>query len=193
MEACLNIQLLRQQTEADHRAVEDALPLMQTGLNQTKYVACLARLYGVIAAWDEYTPAYAPEWLRLSILSRNRRLMLEDDLACFGVTAPGDRATLPPMSDLAGLLGAMYVMEGSTLGGQIIARHVRTVLPLTEDHGSAFFRGHGAQTGPLWKDFCEMLKDHVPDDQTATVIASAKAMFATFGQWMEQGSIPHDH
>jgi heme oxygenase len=84
---------------------------------------------------------------------------------------------------------AMYVMEGSTLGGQIIARHVQTSLFLTQDHGNAFFRGHGAQTGPLWKEFCDMLTTRISHDETDEVITSAKAMFATFGSWMQEKSV----
>lgn len=86
----------------------------------------------------------------------------------------------------------MYVMEGSTLGGQIIARHVQISLLLTQGHGNAFFLGHGIQTGPLWKEFCEMLKIRVPNDQTDRVIASAKAMFATFREWMWEKSVMDD-
>ena len=51
------------------------------------------------------------------------------------------------MRDDATLLGAMYVMEGSTLGGQLIARHVELVLGLTAGQGNAHFRGHNERTG----------------------------------------------
>ena len=78
--------------------------------------------------------------------------------------------------------------EGSTLGGQIIARHFETALLLTLGHGDSFFRGHGSQTGPLWKVFCDMLKTHVSDDQADAVIASAKRMFATVSFWMQKKS-----
>jgi heme oxygenase len=83
-------------------------------------------------------------------------------------------------------------MEGSTLGGQIIARHVESALPLAQGHGDVFFRGHGSQTGALWKEFCEMLKNQVPNHETNRVIISAKAMFATFGEWIEEKSVLYD-
>ena len=76
-------------------------------------------------------------------------------------------------------------MEGSTLGGQLIARHLEMKLHLSEGKGDAYFHGHGAQTGPMWKEFCGMLKSQVADDQTDAVVASAKQMFSVFGEWMQ--------
>ena len=46
----LDMQRLRRQTEADHLAVENALPLMQEGLEAAQYVECLRRMYGIVAA-----------------------------------------------------------------------------------------------------------------------------------------------
>jgi Heme oxygenase len=185
----LDIQRLRQETEADHRAVEDAVPLMHKGLDKAQYVQCLQKIYGVVAAWEERAAEIGPEWLQLTLLARQRKPLLERDLAWFGVTEKENgRPMLPEMNNLPSLLGTMYVMEGSTLGGQIIARHVETALHLSEGHGNSYFRGHGSQTGPLWKEFCEMLKLRISDEQTGAVVISAKAMFNTFGRWMQRKS-----
>jgi len=185
----LDIQKLRQETEADHHNVEGVVPLMRQGLNAAEYVQCLQRIYGVVAAWEERASEIGPEWLQPSLLARQRRPLLELDLAWFGVAEKEDgRPMLPEMNDLPSFFGAMYVMEGSTLGGQLIARHVEVALHLSEGQGSSYFRGHGSQTGPLWKEFCEMLKLRIPDEQTDAVVVSAKAMFSTFGIWMQRKS-----
>jgi len=183
----LDRQKLRHATEADHHNVEGAVPLMHQGLNVTEYVQCLQRIYGVVAAWEEQAAGTAPAWLQPSLLARQRSPLLELDLAWFGVTEKDDRRpTLQEMNDLPSLFGAMYVMEGST--GQIIARHVEVTLHLSEGHGNSYFRGHGSQTGPLWKEFCEMLKLRIPNEQTDIVVVSAKAMFSTFGTWVQRKS-----
>jgi heme oxygenase len=185
----LDIQRLRQETEADHRNVEGAVPLMHQGLNIAEYVECLQRIYGVVAAWEERAAEVAPEWLQPALLARQRRPFLERDLAWFGVTEKdGGRPALPEMGNLPSLFGTMYVMEGSTLGGQFIARHVEAALHLSEGRGNLYFRGHGSRTGPLWKEFSEMLKVRIPDEQTDAVVVSAKAMFSTFGTWMQRKS-----
>jgi heme oxygenase len=185
----LDMQRLRQETQADHDNVEGAVPLMHQGLNKAEYVQCLQRIYGVVAAWEERAAEVAPEWLQPALLTRQRSPLLELDLSWFGVPEKDDRRpTLPVMDNLSSFFGTMYVMEGSTLGGQLIARHVEATLHLCEGRGNSYFRGHGSQTGPLWKEFCEMLKERIPDEQTDAVVVSAKAMFHTFGTWMQRKS-----
>ena len=185
----MDIQRLRQETEVDHQAVEGAIPLMQEGLNTAQYVQCLQRIYGVVAAWEDRAVEVAPRWLGPAVTARQRKPLLELDLAWFGVTKRDEtRPALPEMNDLASLFGTMYVMEGSTLGGQFIARHVEAALHLSEGRGNSYFRGHGNQTGLMWKEFCEMLKLRIPDEQTEAVVVSAKAMFSTFGMWMQRKS-----
>jgi len=182
----LDLLRLRRETAADHEAVEGAVPLMQPGLDVAEYVSCLRRMHGVVAAWEERAGEAAPEWLGLMLTARRRAGMLESDLACFGAAKDdGSRAAIPEITDLPSLLGAMYVMEGSTLGGQLIARHVATTLQLEDGRGNAFFRGHGEQTGRMWKEFCEVMKVRVSEDESEAVVVAAKAMFRTFGEWMQ--------
>jgi heme oxygenase len=186
----LDIQILRRETAADHEAVEGSMPLMHEGLDTTEYVACLRQMYGVVAAWEEKAEAIAPEWLRETLVARQRRFLLKSDLEQFGIRDEDPRrAPMPALEDLPSLLGAMYVMEGSTLGGQFIAKHVETALQLEEGKGNSYFRGHGSRTGQMWKEFCEMLKSKVADENTEAVVASAKAMFAVFGSWMREKSV----
>ena len=185
----MDIQRLRQETQTDHQGVEGAVPLMHEGLTTEQYVRVLKQIYGVVAAWEERAAETGPQWLQPALFARRRARLLESDLAWFGVTERDEsRPTLPEMNDLPGLLGAMYVMEGSTLGGQYIARHVATALQLSEGQGNSYFRGSGDQTGSMWKEFCEMLKLRIPDEQTDAVVVSAKAMFRTFGMWMTRKS-----
>jgi len=166
---------------------------MKVDLDTAGYVGCLRKLYPVVAAWEDQAPSLSPNWLRELLEPRNRKPLLDRDLAWFHTSVPQERARFPFITDLPSILGAMYVMEGSKLGGQFIARHVQITLPLTQGHGDAFFRGHGSQTGSLWKEYCEMLEVQVPNAQTDKVIASAKAMFATFIEWTQVKSVMDDH
>jgi heme oxygenase len=181
----LDIERLKRETAADHDAVEGAVPLMAEDLDRATYVLCLQRIHGVVSAWEENSAKGSPEWLGTLVIARQRKGMLERDLAWFGSTVDGEqRPTLPEMNTQARRLGVMYVMEGSTLGGQLIARHVERVLGLSEGQGNAYFRGHGARTGTMWKEFCEVLQTRVPDSEAEAVMGAAKEMFAVFGSWM---------
>jgi heme oxygenase len=158
---------------------------MAEDLDSDTYVLCLQRIHGVVAAWEENAAEGSPEWMRTLVSARQRKGMLERDLGWFGIAVHAEqRPTLPEMNTQAHRLGVMYVMEGSTLGGQLIARHVERVLGLSEGHGSAYFRGHGTRTGTMWKEFCEVLQVRVPDSEAEAVIAAAKEMFTVFGSWM---------
>src|SRR5580658_8202996 len=184
----MDLQQLRRETLPDHNAVEQSLPLMDEELDVETYVSCLLKLHGIIAAWEEWAAPNAPAWVQPLLAARRRGQLLMRDLTWFGADPSGEaRPTLPEMRDDATLLGAMYVIEASTLGGQLIARHVELVLGLTAGQGNAYFCGHNERTGQLWKEFCDALRTKVPDGETAAVIAAAKAMFGLFGAWMQTG------
>jgi heme oxygenase len=160
---------------------------MGEGLTVAEYVLCLKRLHGVVSAWEEYAVQHAPYWLAETVAARGRRQMLEDDLAWFGVVEyESGRALMPVFPGDGGFLGAMYVMEGSTLGGQLIARHLKRVLGLEEGRGDTYFRGHGDRTGLMWKEFCQILRTRVADEETDGTIEAAKEMFQVFGTWMQR-------
>jgi heme oxygenase len=182
----LDLARLRLETAVDHVAVEAGMPLMVEDLDRDDYVRCLQQLHGIVTAWEEWSAATSPEWMHSLLENRQRRGLLERDLAWFGV-APFDEArpAMPETQDAASLLGAMYVMEGSSLGGRLIARHVERVLALSAGVGDAYFCGHNQQTGTMWKEFCGVLQARVPDRETDTVIAAAKTMFRVFGSWMQ--------
>ena len=183
----LDLGRLRRETAAEHAAVEESMPLMESSLTRGEYVQCLRRMYGIVAAWEEVATAQAPPWLRAMLVARQRRYLLDRDLDWFGVTErEHDHAALPAMDSLASLLGTMYVMEGSTLGGQLIARHVGSVLELEPGRGDAFFRGHGPATGAMWREFCEVLRTKVADEESAAMIRAAQSMFWAYGKWMRQ-------
>lgn len=183
----LDLGRLKRETEADHRLAEDALPLMQERLDRTQYRRCLGRLHGFVGAYEKHAAATAPEWMRETLHARRRVALLKRDLEWFGaMESDTSDPILPEMNSLPALLGAMYVMEGSTLGGQLIARHVAIALDLRDGQGTAYFRGHGDQTGRMWKEFCEMLMTRVSEEQLDMVVISAKSMFAAFGNWMSR-------
>jgi heme oxygenase len=182
----LDLDRLRLETAVDHVAVEAGMPLMVEDLDRESYVRCLRQAHGLVAAWEEWSSGSAPDWMHSLLENRQRQGLLERDLAWFGVVQLDTaRPAMPETKDDASLLGSMYVMEGSTLGGRLIARHVERVLGLTAGVGDAYFCGHNQRTGTMWKEFCGVLQARVPDRETHTVIVAAKNMFRIFGSWMQ--------
>lgn len=182
----MDLAYLKQATRAEHEGTEDTVPLMQPELTRAQYVETLQRMYLAVSTWDAWSMEHAPARLLPLLEGRQRSLLMVSDLQQLGVSLPTATAPMKlpegPVSD-AEFLGRMYVMEGSSLGGQYIARHVEEVLGLIPGEGDAYFRGYDERTSAMWKAFKDVLAE-VPDDQTETVVQAAREMFRFFGACM---------
>jgi heme oxygenase len=77
------------------------------------------------------------------------------------------------------LAGVLYVIEGSTLGGQIIVRHLERNLGLTRESGARFFHGYGADTEAHWQEFCVWLETlSLQDNQIERAEQAARTLFS---------------
>ena len=66
---------------------------------------------------------------------------------------------MPPFSvarEEAAVLGAAYVLEGATLGGQMLLSRIRR-LGFHALHGGVFLNGYGAAHAGMWRGFLELL------------------------------------
>ncbi|GAB2869315.1 hypothetical protein GCM10027044_34050 [Hymenobacter ruber] len=146
----------------------------------------LAKMHGFLEPYEAqlqaHAAAFGPAW---QLDQRYRAPLILEDLARLGHhAAPPRYPALPPLSTRAQLLGAMYVFEGSTLGGQVIARQ----LDKAGIAAHAFFTGRAERTGPLWKVFCQQLTEAAEtghDDPTA-IVASAVHTFQALSEWLNQ-------
>ena len=167
---------------------------MRDTLTRVEYADCLRRFYRIAHAWDAWSDAHAPADLLPLLKGRRRASLLADDLRTLGEAVPTptrlDRMEHAVPGDVRPVfLGRMYVMEGSTLGGQYIAKHVEERLGLIRGKGDSFFAGYGEATSARWQEFRAVLAE-VPEMEAGTVIDSAKEMFDIFGEAMRMGSEP---
>jgi heme oxygenase len=184
---------LREQTAGEHAQTEDTVPLMSPTLTRAEYVENLRSFYRVVGAWDRWVDAHAPQDLLPLLAGRRRSTLLQHDLEAMGARVPDDDVLADfamEESAVSGdsrsvFLGRMYVMEGSTLGGQYIARHVEETLSLVSGQGNSYFRGYGEATGDRWREFRAVLQT-LPETEAETVIASAKEMFSIFRETMQE-------
>ena len=113
---------------------------------------------------------------------------LDRDLAFYGVDrdqiATGDAAnrfasqveeitTTAPVA----LLGALYVLEGSTNGGRFLARALRKSWDL-DGKGLAYFDPYGDEQPQKWAAFKEQMDEaSFESDQEDAIVEMAKATF----------------
>jgi heme oxygenase len=176
------LDLLRARTRAAHARIETVpalARLVADDLTMAEYVAVLRSMHAFHAALE---PAIAGELADVpaaaALLDGGRMRALAEDLAWFG--APG----LPPSpvslpSGRAAALGALYVVEGSGLGGRVIARRVAASLRVTPGRGGNFYGGLGADAARTrWRHLCDLLEHFDLREETAAdLIDGAIATF----------------
>ena len=93
---------------------------------------------------------------------------------------------LPEISNHFQALGALYVIEGSTLGGQIICRMLREQINDVDPKWFSFFGGYGDQTYLMWDVFKQAIDVIRKPEDEEMVIESANDTFVQFSKWFEQ-------
>jgi heme oxygenase (biliverdin-IX-beta and delta-forming) len=180
---------LKAETAIHHAQLENALDLMRESWSFDEYIALLEGFYGYVAAWENAVTAHMPDHLRAFFNARRKTAWLAADLAF--LTGDARRVAglplaqdLPPLDTVGGLLGSMYVVEGSTLGGRFIAPHVAKLFHLDTGHGNAYFEGYGERTGSMWNVFRDTASATVPATQYDMAVTSAIATFDGLHAWL---------
>jgi heme oxygenase len=175
-------QALREATSDAHERLHlhAGFAAIQNGtIELAQYRALLFRLYGF----------YQPFEAAMAIAAE-RSTWLQDDLAA--VTVSGDTlATIPRCSAFprfdtpASKLGALYVVEGSTLGGRTLARNLDRLLGSHVMAGRRFLVGRGSRTNAAWTAFLARLTaaGNTPTGR-AEIVESAVTTFSIFEGWL---------
>lgn len=182
---------LKQSTSEAHLATERAFDLKSALMSRENYRTLLARLFGL----------YVPLELKLAaVLSRIpapikmetrwKSAWLRQDLQYLGLRAE-DLLELPRCEELPNfksreeILGSLYVIEGSTLGGQHISRAILQRLQMTPATGARFFHGYGGDTQTRWQEFGQAAENFLPDPaDIPKAVTAATAMFGVFERWL---------
>ncbi|MDR5898559.1 biliverdin-producing heme oxygenase [Halomonas vilamensis] len=158
MEANELARFLKRYTRQAHHRVDQhpkLKPLMQAELDLDHYARALAALYPAVS-WLEQWVTQALDAFALAYPVVPRAPLLAADIAALGLTSSGKAEAFlsPPMIGVpatkARVLGALYVLEGSRLGGDMIAHHVHQRL------GSAAPMRFFTAPHPLGDDFWQV-------------------------------------
>lgn len=154
---------LRQATSSLHHEVEHRIDFLSPDLTLSRYVRILQAFHAFFAPAEAEMAARCPAEHRDLWAGRERAHRLLDDLAALGA-APTDTGSsewcVPDVSGEGRWLGALYVLEGSTLGGQVISRHLEGHFGWRDGCGYSFFQGHGPHTGEKWREVVKALESH---------------------------------
>jgi heme oxygenase len=152
--------------------------LLAGQLEAAAYAELLAAYRAVLAPLEESLYRRADLVAIVADLpARRKAVLLDQDLAALGCSTSADSQArpLPPLDGLLRGMACLYVLEGATLGGQLLADRVPAGLPC------AFFRAYGPLVPARWQAFKQALNRLEPSaDELAAMRDTACATFEAF-------------
>jgi heme oxygenase len=180
---------LREQTRAQHARLEQRLAIEQRVRDRDAYVELLGRFHGFYKPFETRLLTFARAFHEHGVMlsERMKTALLERDLHALGESEfeLADSTFLPSIATFPRAVGCLYVMEGSTLGGQVIVRHVHGALGLGAADGAAFFASYGPRTGAMWQSFLRFL-NALPFDahDAGQAVSAACETFESLERWL---------
>lgn len=177
---------LKEATKEQHDALENVVDVMNRMFTRDDYKELLTKFYSFYVAIEPKLPVDELRSHGFNVDERRKLPLLERDLDTLGILesvreSNGTQASVPELDTVAKAFGSIYVMEGATLGGQVITRHLAQHLGLTPESGGSFFNSYGKMVGPMWKQFGEAITAFAEkanaDDE---IVETARQTFDSF-------------
>ncbi len=180
---------LKTRTAHQHQATETTVNLMRPDYTLSDYRSLLTRFYSFYKPYE----AKMRESLTVNPIEFNHDERLNTpklvaDLKSLGMTEDEISKIevfhdLPSLDSKERMFGSLYVIEGSTLGGQVISRHLKQQFDLDETKGAAFFSGYGKETGKMWNGYRDAVTNFADGEaDREEIIAGANETFEKIGK-----------
>jgi heme oxygenase len=181
------LRMLRSGTAAEHESVERTLDLLAPGLDRARLAGVLTRMHGfwraAEAGLDDWAARFPSDADAVTWSARRRSGLFAADLGTLGAVPTDAEPVLPPVDNTDDALGRLYVLEGSTLGGTFIDRHL-TGLPSLSGVRLRAFTPYGAETGAMWHAFRRVARDRVSDGgDPDAMLTAATGTFRALAEW----------
>jgi len=175
-------ELLRAATQGPHERLHlhGGFSIVKDGtITLAGYRALLVRLYGFYLPFER---AVGVDDIRTQWLASDLAWLGTNSLALSCVPLCAD---FPLYDCPERRLGALYVVEGSALGGRQLARSLETLLGANSREGRHFFVGRGSGTGAAWSGFLDRLATVGPEPAGRVALVSAAVeTFELFETWL---------
>ncbi|MEM7108902.1 MAG: biliverdin-producing heme oxygenase [Bacteroidota bacterium] len=174
--------LLKEATQEAHLSLERKVILKIRSIqDNTDYAQFLIYFYAYFNALEGVIDPYITPQNLPDYHSRRTSQFLKRDLEALGYTADQlPKVTVPEIDSSQQAFAALYVMEGSVMGG----RHIVKMLKgkgITE--GLSFFSGYGDATEKRWKRFQTELNAWAPSEAHEEVmVETTKETFEHFSR-----------
>lgn len=175
-------QLIKERTEANHDRLEMQMyvnEIFTRRLSYSQYCDLVQVNYAVIAAIEQDIHAALPVELQQQLQTdkRSKLQSLENDLQALSLyKTVMHHPYKPKYTNTAEALGGMYVVEGATLGGNVIARRLKEI-PVLAEQPFHFYTVYGDELSNNWLVFKDVLDTKVQPEDFEKCIAKANETF----------------
>lgn len=183
---------LRSETASLHDRLEQnamSRTLMQPGLTLHFYQRYLQAVYGIVKVFEDHCIQRLQPYFN-DVEQRRKTPLLVADLGAENL----EKIPLLPANEILELYdndheccGGFYVLEGATLGGMVIHKHVVATLGNEIQRHTNYFNAYGKHTGSRWKQFLEALQltASLPVIEES-IIRGAQKTFLIYDSWLQR-------
>jgi heme oxygenase (biliverdin-IX-beta and delta-forming) len=171
------IDRLRDETRVAHSRLDETLGLLDRLNSLDQRGRLLAGYHWLHRETEAKIAPFLGEISDLDFPARRRSSLLAQDLAVLGHPARLDHPIRLDIHTSGAAFGALYVLEGSTLGGRVILKELK--LRGASLVGLGFLDPYGNRTGDRWRSFLAILEREIKSsDQKAEAVTGALNTFA---------------
>jgi heme oxygenase (biliverdin-IX-beta and delta-forming) len=182
-------EFLKSETADLHLSIESVMPLLRADLTLAEYRSHLIKMLGFYTPLEARLSQYVQEFGDgLSIARRFKTQWIHADLIALGestidLAESSKNAGISKISSLPKCVGILYVIEGATLGAQVIRRSLLNNLNL-DNTRMHFYNGYGSETLTMWQSLRSQAQNAVKDSEYSESGASARETFRLLLEWL---------
>lgn len=180
---------IKEATKAAHQQLEKTVVLRLKAIrSEADYAELLKNFYTYFSTLEKSFAPYMTAAVLPDYQERRHASFLKADIEALGFTTEELPApAVPAITNVLQALGAMYVMEGSIMGGSLI---VQMLAKGGIINGVSFFSGYGQRTGEMWGKFVAAMNVQAQTaGDEAIAIETANETFRRFGDVFESLNI----
>ncbi|SMD16651.1 biliverdin-producing heme oxygenase [Pedobacter nyackensis] len=173
---------IKDATKEAHLTLEKkVVQKMKAIRSDADYADFLKHFYAYFNQVEQAIAPYITTELLPDHAERRNSSYLKQDIEALGSDVNDlPEAIAPEITNAIQALGALYVMEGSIMGGPII---VKMLEKSGVTNGVSFFSGYGEATGQMWGKFVAVLNASANSEaEEELAIKSANDTFSNFGE-----------
>nr|WP_321410778.1 biliverdin-producing heme oxygenase [uncultured Allomuricauda sp.] len=185
---------IKEETKTHHQQVEKVLVQELKNLkNKDDYARLLERLllfYKPIEVdlHEVIDDALIPD---ISERKHTQRILTDLELLEHGLPMEFPKSQLK-ISSPSYALGVLYVIEGSTLGGQVISKMIHNHLYLEGVDATNYFGSYKELNGDMWKKFGDRISEIENSVDQKELFQGAKDTFDSLKYWLETTKKPSE-